>query len=98
VKLEDGKEVAREKFATVGRLRGRGIAFDDAGRLYVTAGDQLSQFDREGKLLMTMPAGWGGIDFGAGALRCNDLYIAGDGLYALPLPVRGMDVPWHRTP
>jgi sugar lactone lactonase YvrE len=98
VKLEGGKEVMREHFATVGRMHGRGIAFDADGRLYVSAEDQVSQFDRQGQLLMTFPGGGGGIDFGAGALSCGDLYVAGDGVEAIPLPTRGMDVPWHRAP
>jgi sugar lactone lactonase YvrE len=99
IKIEGGKEIMREKFATVGRRWGKGITFDSAGRLYVTSEDLLSQFDRAGKLLMTMPSGSGGIDFGAGALDCAHLYVAGpNGLEVHTLDARGMDVPWHRLP
>jgi streptogramin lyase len=99
IKIEGGKETMREKFATVGNRWGKGITFDSAGNLYVTSDKLLSQFDRNGKLLMTMPSGSGGIDFGAGALDCVHLYVAGDdGLEVHTLGVRGMDVPWHRLP
>ena len=38
------------------------------------------------------------IEFGAGALRCSDMYIAGNGRGILRVmnDVEGYEVPWHR--
>lgn len=99
VKLEGNREVAREKFATVGFPHGKGIAFDEHGHLYVTTEGRLSQFDRSGTLVATQPSSAGGLDFGAGYLACTNLYVgAPEGLRVHPLDVRGMNVPWHRAP
>ena len=39
------------------------------------------------------------IEFGAGALRCNDVYVGsnGAGIVRHPLDVKGANVPWHRA-
>lgn len=99
VKLEANREVAREKFGTVAGTQGRGIAFDERGHLYVAAEGLLTELDPTGKLVQTFPSSAGGIDFGAGHLGCTTLYVAAhEGLRLHPLDVRGMNVPWHRTP
>jgi hypothetical protein len=99
VRVEGGKEVAREKFATVGFPEGRGIAFDEQGRLYVTTEGRLTIFDRQGKMIREEPSSAGGLDFGAGHLPCTTLYVAArEGLSAHQFDIRGMNVPWHRTP
>jgi streptogramin lyase len=98
VKLENGHETAREKFATAPAEQGRGIAFDQAGTLYLTTGKLLSRFDRAGALIDSVPSGDGGLDFGAGALGCGDLYVAGsEGLRVHAFGTPGLSVPWHRA-
>ena len=86
-------------FASVSTKGGSGLAFDEQGHLYVAAGGLLHQLGNDGKPISTVPAPSGGIDFGAGVLRCADLYIASEaGLQILPLERAGMNVPWHRAP
>ena len=98
-----GKETMREKFATLTNQNQDGIGFDAEGNLYVTASG-LHRVKPDGtaeKLNMAMldgTVGGANLDFGAGALSCNDMYSGGNsgGIRILKLPVKGANVPWHR--
>jgi lysophospholipase L1-like esterase/sugar lactone lactonase YvrE len=97
--LANGVESAREVFATLPQARGDGIAFDARGRLYVTASSTLYEITPDGKGVAPLGRSAGAnIDFGAGAVSCSDMYVAGNGqglrLFRHDTP--GMDVPWHR--
>ena len=97
--LANGTETAREVFATLPQAKGDGIAFDAKGRLYVTASSTLYEVGPDGKAVTPLGRTPGAnIDFGAGALACADMYIAGNGqglrLFRHDTP--GLDVPWHR--
>jgi len=96
--VANGMETAREMLIAVGGRNADGIAFDKTGRVYVTAsGLHLISADFK---TTTPVAGFGSganLDFGAGALSCNDLYgVAGFARKDM-LDQPGMDVPWHRA-
>jgi sugar lactone lactonase YvrE len=96
-----GKETMREKFATLTNQNQDGIGFDAEGNLYVTAGGlHRVKPDGTAEKLMMLDGTVGGanLDFGAGALSCNDMYSGGNsgGIRILKLPVKGANVPWHR--
>jgi streptogramin lyase len=104
-----GQETARDTFASLGVKGGAGLAFADDGHLFVTAGrfyepaepfsgGQIFEIDPSGKVVATMPGNGPALDFGTGALRCSDLYLAGVGVKAASVGRKGMDVPWHRRP
>jgi hypothetical protein len=104
-----GQEIARETFASLGVKGGAGLAFADDGHLFVTAGrfyepaevfsgGQTFEIDAAGKIVATMPGNGPALDFGTGALRCSDLYVAGTGIKVAGVGRKGMDVPWHRRP
>ena len=97
--LADGREAGRELFATLPQAKGDGIAFDARGRLYVTASSTLYEIGPDGKEVTPLGRTAGAnIDFGAGALSCSDMFVAGNGqglrLFRHDTP--GLDVPWHR--
>ena len=103
--LTNGGETGREVFlANVGSAGADGIAFDDTGRVYVTAGGQLRRFSSvmmmgTPRMEMMMPSNGANIEFGVGALSCNDVYVgsgnAGIRRHTLA-DARGANVPWHR--
>jgi hypothetical protein len=69
------------------------------GRLYVTAGGMLRRIAANGASVdMMMASNGANIDFGAGALKCTDVYVGSNngGIRRHALDVKGMDVPWHR--
>jgi sugar lactone lactonase YvrE len=102
--LTNGGETGRDVFLNnVGAAGADGIAFDDMGRVYVTAGGQLRRFSPQ---MMGMPrmdfmmaSNGANIEFGIGALNCNDVYVgsgnAGIRRHTLA-DARGANVPWHR--
>lgn len=93
-----GHETARETFVSLGAKGGSGLAFDEAGDLYVAA-EKLFRVDPAGKIVAITPRAAAALDFGAGALRCADLYLGGsDGLRVQTGARKGLDVPWHRRP
>jgi lysophospholipase L1-like esterase len=99
--LTDNVETARDLFATLPQPKGDGIAFDAKGRIYVTASSTLYELSPDGKTVTPLGRSAGAnIDFGAGALSCSDMYIAGNGqglrLFRHDTP--GLDVPWHVAP
>ena len=78
--LTNGGETGREVFlANVGAAGADGIAFDDMGRLYVTAGGQLRRIRAPAmgaaQVDMMMASNGANIEFGVGALSCNDVYV-----------------------
>jgi hypothetical protein len=103
--LTNGGETGRAVFlANVGSAGADGIAFDDMGRVYVTAGGQLRRFSSvmmmgTPRMEMMMPSNGANIEFGVGALNCNDVYVgsgnAGIRRHTLA-DARGANVPWHR--
>jgi hypothetical protein len=104
-----GQETSRETFASLGVKGGAGLAFADDGHLFVTAGrffepaepfsgGQIFEIDPAGKIVATTPGNGPVLDFGAGALRCSDLYVGGTGVKVAGVGRKGMDVPWHRRP
>jgi acyl-CoA thioesterase I len=95
-----GEEAGREIFATLPQARADGIAFDGRGRMYVTASSTLYEISRDGNVVTPLGRSAGAnIDFGAGALSCSDMYIAGNrqGLRLFGHDAAGLDVPWHRA-
>ena len=85
------------------RRRGNadGAAFDEMGRLYVSAGGLLRRIAADGsRVEMMMASNGANIEFGAGALRCTDVYVGsnGGGIVRHTLDVKGANVPWHRQP
>jgi lysophospholipase L1-like esterase len=99
--VTNGAEAGREVFATLPQSKADGIAFDARGRMYVTASSTLYEIARDGNVVAPLGKSAGAnIDFGAGALSCSDMYIAGNGqglrLFAHDGP--GLEVPWHRAP
>jgi hypothetical protein len=97
--LEGGAERARELFATLPDARVDGIAFDAEGRALVTAKSQLYRLSADGKTAELLGPSYGAnVDFGAGALSCRDVYVAGNGKGILrrEYDTPGMNVPWHR--
>jgi hypothetical protein len=98
--LTNAGETARTvHIANVGAAGAQGAAFDDMGRLYVSAGGQLRRIAANGARVETMLASsTGPLEFGIGALNCRDIYAgsASTGLRRHTLEARGMLVPWHR--
>jgi hypothetical protein len=97
--LKGGEEASRELFATLPVGKADGIAFDARGRVYVTASSTLYQISPDGKAIDALgPANGANIDFGAGALSCSDMYVAGNGqgIFRYEHDAPGLDVPWHR--
>ncbi len=98
--IGNGVETGREPFATLPQARADGIAFDAKGRLYMTASSVLYEISPDGKEVTPLGRSAGAnIDFGAGALSCSDMYVAGNrqGLRLFRHDTRGLDVPWHRS-
>jgi TonB family protein len=97
--LANGAEVGRVLFATLPQVKGDGIAFDARGRLYATASSTLYEISPDGKEVHPLGRTAGAnIEFGAGALACTDMYIAGvgQGIRRFQHDTVGLDVPWHR--
>jgi sugar lactone lactonase YvrE len=98
--LAGGVEASRETVAT--RLGSPdGVALDADGTIYVTdnGGGRLLRLAPDGAptvLRMAIPAA-ASLEFGAGALDCEDLYVASSGTLARfeMGTVRGRAVPWH---
>ncbi|MDQ3031548.1 MAG: SMP-30/gluconolactonase/LRE family protein [Myxococcota bacterium] len=81
--LTAGVETGRATFAT-GVGSPDGIAVDAEGRVYVTdnAAGRLIRLEADGASPMTLLMGVGAaasLDFGAGALDCEDIYVASSG-------------------
>jgi len=96
-----GRESVRSTF---GRVTGSpdGLMFDARGRLYVTdnGGGALLRLEADGTgptRLRTGLSAAANLEFGTGALRCDDLYIAtGNGLVRYEMAdAPGPDLPWH---
>jgi sugar lactone lactonase YvrE len=100
--LTDGVETGRETFASLGmRAAADGLAFDAEGRVYVTQRQRLTRLEADGSgpmdLLVDIPNA-ANLDFGSGALDCEDIYVT-----SLGGPMRryemgttpGAPVPWH---
>lgn len=96
------REAARRTF---GRVTGNpdGLMFDARGRLYVTdnSGGALWRLEADGTAptrLRTGLSAAANLEFGTGALRCDDLYLAtGAGLVRYEMAdAPGADLPWHR--
>ncbi|HXB56861.1 MAG TPA: GDSL-type esterase/lipase family protein [Vicinamibacteria bacterium] len=97
--LANGVETGRVLFATLPQVKGDGIAFDARGRVYATASSTLYEISPDGKEVHPLGRTAGAnIEFGAGALACTDMYIAGvgQGIRRFQHDTAGLDVPWHR--
>jgi len=97
--LRDGSEASRAVFATLPEARADGIAFDAAGNAHVTARGVLYRLSADGRTVDSLgPSNGANVEFGAGALSCGDIYVAGNGKGVLrhESQARGKDVPWHR--
>ncbi len=88
-------EMMREEFVRLTGNNGDGIAFDKQGNLYVIASG-LWKVTPAKVITQVSPTGGQGIEFGAGALSCKDLFYGGGAFNRMTLTVEGMDVPWHR--
>jgi lysophospholipase L1-like esterase len=98
--LANGAEVGRVLFATLPQVKGDGIAFDARGRVYATASSTLYEISPDGKEVHPLGRTAGAnIEFGAGALACTDMYIAGvgQGIRRFQHDTAGLEVPWHRA-
>jgi lysophospholipase L1-like esterase len=97
--IVNGAEAGRELFTTLPQVKGDGIAFDARGRIYATASSTLYEISPDGKEVHPLGRTAGAnIEFGAGALACTDMYIAGvgQGVRRFQHDTAGLDVPWHR--
>ncbi len=98
--LTDGQETDRETIAmSLGSPDG--LAFDSTGRIYIgdNGGGRLLLLDADGTgatpLRMGISAA-ANVEFGAGSLDCNDIYVASSGsLVRYSGDTPGLDVPWH---
>jgi sugar lactone lactonase YvrE len=99
-----GRELRRATVVTAGAPGADGLAFDALGRLYVTSQGTGSLLrynaDGSGRVVLrerlTSPAN---VEFGVGALRCSDLYVATGatvGVVRVEGDTPGADVPWHQ--
>jgi sugar lactone lactonase YvrE len=99
LQLQNGAEVARELYATLTNQHGDGIAFDSAGNLYALAQGLYKVTPAKQVTLLPTPGVTpsSGLEFGCGAVSCNDLFVANRGGVAkMTMPDPGMNVPWHR--
>jgi len=98
LELTDGRESGRTLFATLPTARADGVAFDAEGLLFVTADSKLHAITPDGEVRVLGPTAGANIEFGVGALRCTDMYVAGNGqgIRRFPHDTPGRDVPWHR--
>lgn len=100
LRLTDGVETDR---ATVASRLGSpdGVALDALGRIYVTdnSGGTLTRLEADGSgpvVLATRISAAAAIEFGAGVLDCEDVYVATSGaLVRHDGDTRGAAVPWH---
>jgi streptogramin lyase len=100
--LQNGMEMSRDTdWVTVqagggaAATHGDGIAFDSAGNLY-TAAQALYMITPSKQVTMVAPTAGAGIEFGCGALSCNDLfYSSGTAVVMYKAPNPGFAVPWH---
>jgi sugar lactone lactonase YvrE len=95
-------ETARDTFvdlAANGAKNGDGIAFDNKGNLYATAAG-LFRVTPDKKVTKLSDVGGANIEFGAGALTCNELLWATNNMTTPPQrltnDIVGQDVYWHR--
>lgn len=97
-----GRESERSTF---GRVSGSpdGLMFDARGRLYITGNGsgELLRLEADGTgptILRLGLSAAANLEFGTGALRCDDLYLAtGNGLVRYEMAdAPGPDLPWHR--
>jgi sugar lactone lactonase YvrE len=100
--LTNGGETGREVFiANVGATNADGAAFDEMGRLWVTAANMLRRIRADGASVdMMMASNGANVEFGAGALSCNDIYVGSGstGIRRHTVDVKGAVVPWHKHP
>jgi DNA-binding beta-propeller fold protein YncE len=96
-----GVETGRDTIAS-GLGSPDGVAFDADGRIYVTnnGGGTLIRLEADGTLPMELATGLSApasIEFGAGPLRCTDIYVAKGGalLRFEGGTAAGRAVPWH---
>jgi streptogramin lyase len=95
--LQNGMETSRDTdWVTLGTAtHGDGIAFDSAGNIY-TAAQALYMVTPSKQVTMIAPTAGAGIEFGCGALSCNDLfYSSGTSVLKYKAPNPGFAVPWH---
>jgi hypothetical protein len=100
--LQNGMEASRDAdWVTVqvgggaAATHGDGIAFDSAGNIY-TAAQALYMITPSKQVTMVAPTAGAGIEFGCGALSCNDLfYSSGNAVVKYAAPNAGFAVPWH---
>ena len=100
--LTDGVETAREPIAVPGFGAFDGIAFDATGRIYITDNGRgaLVRLEADGSSPMMLAPGISAaanIEFGVGALDCEDIYVASGGaLFRYEMgDAAGLDVVWH---
>jgi hypothetical protein len=72
-----------------------GIAFDQAGTAYITAGG-LYRVTPDGQATRISASGGANVEFGAGALSCKLILWAGNPVHTMLNDVEGAIVPWHR--
>ncbi len=99
--MAGGMETGR---TVIARMLGNpdGLALDATGRFYVTnnSGGTLTRLDADGTNPMRLLSGVSAaasVEFGAGALNCNDIYVASGGAlrrYEMG-DTAGAMVPWH---
>src|SRR5262249_28850728 len=77
--LADGNVINRRDFAKLQGGNGDGMAIDDAGRLYVTAGPGVQVFDREGNYLGLIPTPLNAISVAFSGPDKKTMYVVGSG-------------------
>ena len=102
LKLSNGVAASQEMFVAIGMNAGNadGIAFDKSGNMYVTANGLFKITPQKvvTRLRAANEVPGANIEFGVGALRCSDMYIAGNGrgISRVMNDIDGLEVPWHR--
>jgi sugar lactone lactonase YvrE len=95
--LAGGKETARADFITSGLDKADGIAFDNAGNVYIGWGEGVSRAAPDGKSLTKLAKGrTANAEFGAGAIPTTDLYaVTEKKLVRITNDLPGAAVRWH---
>jgi sugar lactone lactonase YvrE len=103
LKLANGVATAQEMWLAIGMdaRNADGIAFDRMGNMYVTAAGLFKITPQKvvTRLRAATDVPGANIEFGVGALRCSDMYIAGGsgrGIARITNDVEGLETPWHR--
>jgi sugar lactone lactonase YvrE len=95
--LAGGQEKSRTNFIAAGLDAADGLAFDDAGNVYIGWGEGVTRATPDGQTLTRLAKGrTANVEFGAGAIPAKDLYaVTGKKIVRIANDFAGAAVPWH---